>query len=216
MNRGVVATGRAADVDRAGQAGSVGTRGWRDRTVAASRRARRRALDHRTVLRLIAVERGLHAVIFALVAVGLVLARHEQRWLIRWARELKDNTSRNPLFEDLTDRLADAIDLWGRPSTILVLTAALFALVEALEAYGLWRGRRWAPYLTVVVTAVFLPFAIGAVVDRATALRLVALAIDLGVLGYLLWFTRSRHAPAHREGGAPPASDRSPASTPEA
>ena len=43
---------------------------------------------------------------------------------------------------------------------VLIITAAVYAIVEGTEAVGLWYEKRWAEYLTAVATAGFLPFEI--------------------------------------------------------
>ena len=35
---------------------------------------------------------------------------------------------------------------------------AAYALLEGVEAAGLWLGRRWAEYLTFVATTIFVPY----------------------------------------------------------
>ena len=37
--------------------------------------------------------------------------------------------------------------------TVLAVTAVIYAVVEGVEAVGLWRERRWAEYLTAIATA---------------------------------------------------------------
>jgi uncharacterized membrane protein (DUF2068 family) len=70
---------------------------------------------------------------------------------------------------------------------LLLATAVVYAVVESVEAVGLWHERRWAEYLTVVATVGFLPFEVLELIDRVTVLRLGALVVNLAVLAYLLW-----------------------------
>jgi uncharacterized membrane protein (DUF2068 family) len=147
---------------------------------------RGKVLEDRILLRVIAVERAIHSVIFGLFALGLVLARHDQRWLVQQAAELKDNTSRDASLNWLTDHLDSVIDLRSSTITMLMVVAALYCVSEGVEAVGLWRGRRWAEYLTALATAGFLPLEIRLLTEDVTVLRLIALAVNLAILVYLI------------------------------
>ena len=49
--------------------------------------------------------------------------------------------------------------LAAKPSTLVLLTLALqpaYALIEVLEAVGLWLLKRWGEYFAVIATSVFL------------------------------------------------------------
>src|SRR5207253_9918040 len=76
------------------------------------------------------------------------------------------------------------------PLRLLAATAAVYCIVEAVEAVGLWRERRWAEYLTAVATAGFLPFEIDELTKRVTALRVGALVVNVAIL---VWLVRRKH-----------------------
>jgi len=67
-----------------------------------------------------------------------------------------------------------------------------YASVFLAEGIGLWQGKKWAEYLTIVVTASLLPFEIAAVVNRITAVRVATLVINTVVIAYLVWELRAR------------------------
>ncbi|MEO6527243.1 MAG: DUF2127 domain-containing protein [Gemmatimonadaceae bacterium] len=87
-----------------------------------------------------------------------------------------------PFFNAVTPRQFGAIGLG----------AILYALVFLVEAVGLWRGKRWAEYLTIAVTTSLLPFEVAAVVQRVTAVRVATLAVNVAVVAYLVWQLRAR------------------------
>jgi uncharacterized membrane protein (DUF2068 family) len=66
----------------------------------------------------------------------------------------------------------------------------VYAAVEGIEAVGLWYQRRWAEYLTFLVTASLLPFEIYEIVNRTTPLKIVAFVINVAVVIYLLYAKR--------------------------
>lgn len=69
---------------------------------------------------------------------------------------------------------------------LLLVWAALFTV----EGVGLWREKRWAENLTIVVTASFLPFELYELARHATWPRALTLTTNLLVVGYLIWRKR--------------------------
>jgi uncharacterized membrane protein (DUF2068 family) len=78
------------------------------------------------------------------------------------------------------------------------LGALLYASVFLVEGIGLWRGKKWAEYLTIAVTASLLPLEVVAVVHRFTLVRVGALVINAVVIAYLVWELRARSARERR------------------
>ena len=74
--------------------------------------------------------------------------------------------------------------------TWLGAAIAAYAVLEGVEAVGLWFGKRWAEYLTFVATIVFVPYEIDELIKSVTALKVVALVINLAVAVYLLYAKR--------------------------
>ena len=63
-------------------------------------------------------------------------------------------------------------------------------MLEGVEAVGLWFGKRWAEYLTFVATIVFMPYEIDELIKSVTALKVLALVINLAIAAYLLYAKR--------------------------
>ncbi len=141
---------------------------------------RGQALEDAIVLRLIAIERGIHGVLFTVLAVALLFVRLDLGRIRTWAATLRtdltgaiDNTGTSG-HTRLARELASLSHLQKNTIDVLLVTAVLYAVVESTEAVGLWHEKRWAEYLTVVATAGFLPFEIleahrpghGAATDR--------------------------------------------------
>ena len=78
------------------------------------------------------------------------------------------------------------------------LGALLYASVFLVEGIGLWRGKKWAEYLTIGVTASLLPLEVVAVVHRVTLVRVATLVINTAVIAYLVWKLRARLAAERR------------------
>ena len=113
----------------------------------------------------------------------------------------------NPATAEHADRLASAFawrfgpqavfsvhhrltDLASSQLTTVALVAFLYALLFAVEGVGLWSGKRWAEYLTIVATASLVPFEIYELLQRVSWPRIATLAINLIVVGYLVWKVR--------------------------
>jgi len=72
-----------------------------------------------------------------------------------------------------------------------------YAAVFIVEGVGLLRRRRWAEWLTVVVTASFIPFEIYELARRPGAGKVIALVLNVAIAAYLAWRRLHEHATAH-------------------
>jgi len=155
---------------------------------------RGKALRDALVLKLIAVNRGLHALVFTLLAViVLVLELHLAPVQGSVRRFLDDTqagvagTGQDASRSFFVRQLQHLAGVNRHTLTLLLATAVVYALLEGVEAVGLWRQRRWAEYLTAVATAGFLPLELHELAKRVSVGRILALVVNLAVLGYLLW-----------------------------
>jgi uncharacterized membrane protein (DUF2068 family) len=79
-----------------------------------------------------------------------------------------------------------------RSTTLWTVGAVLaaYALLEGVEALGLWRGQRWAEYLTLIATTVLLVPEVYELSETVTPTKIVTLLINLAVVVYLLFAKR--------------------------
>jgi hypothetical protein len=70
--------------------------------------------------------------------------------------------------------------------TWLALAAAAYAVVEIIEAVGLWLLKRWGEYFAMIATSVFIPYEIYDLTAKVTVLRLVAFVINVALVVYLV------------------------------
>lgn len=155
---------------------------------------RGRPLRDALVLRLIAIDRGVHAVIFAILAALVILVdlnfaslRSEIQRIIS---DVTGQTGQGASQGVIVRELGRFLHVQKGTLTILFVTAVVYAVVEGVEALGLWRERRWAEYLTALATAGFLPFEVHELVKRVTVLRVGALVVNLAILVWLVWRKR--------------------------
>jgi uncharacterized membrane protein (DUF2068 family) len=153
---------------------------------------RGRPLRDRYILRLIALDRLLHFVVLAVLAVALLLFAHDRAMLnADFTRIVKDlqgglggpvNNSNHGIVHDLRVLFSFSItNLY-----LLAAGVAAYAVLEGTEAVGLWLGRRWAEYLTFVATVVFVPIEIRELTKGISWLKLLTLVINVLIVIYLL------------------------------
>ena len=149
------------------------------------------------VLRLIAIDRAVHSVIFGLLAVALTVIDTKLFDLQSFASDaakrldgVASNTGPHGSHDLLSTELHRIAELKQSTITVLAVTATAYCIVEGIEAVGLWRERRWAEYLTAVATAGFLPFEIHELLGRTTVFRVGALVVNVGILVYLVYAKR--------------------------
>jgi len=72
----------------------------------------------------------------------------------------------------------------------LRLITLSYAAVFAVEGVGLWMRRRWAEWLTTIITASLIPLEIWEMVHRPSVGKAVVIAANLLIVGYLIWHVR--------------------------
>jgi uncharacterized membrane protein (DUF2068 family) len=82
--------------------------------------------------------------------------------------------------------------LTPRRLEVLGIAAFLFAGLFATEGLGLWLGKRWAEYLTVIATLSLVPLEVFELLRHASLARFSALVLNLAVAAYLIYLLRRR------------------------
>jgi uncharacterized membrane protein (DUF2068 family) len=97
-----------------------------------------------------------------------------------------------------TDRYAQwllktAANTTGKHLIILALCAGFYAAVRFVEAYGLWRGRRWAEWFAAVSASIYIPIELYELSQNLHWITVVVLLINIFVVVYMLrTLSRSR------------------------
>jgi uncharacterized membrane protein (DUF2068 family) len=157
---------------------------------------RGRPLRDKIILRAIAIERAFHFVVLILLAIAVFLVAENES-------DLRDvfyavlgaihGVLGGPTHDGDGAFVAEIDDLLQWPKDRLHLTGlalAAYALLELVEAVGLWLGRRWAEYLTLVATSVFIPLEVYELARGVTAIKLIAFIVNIAVIAYLLFAKR--------------------------
>jgi len=153
---------------------------------------RGRALRDRYVLRLIAIERAFHFLVLGALGVAILLFANNRAVLNQDFTSILKNLQGGlggPVANSSHGIVHDLRELFAISITSLYLVGvavAAYAVLEGVEAVGLWLGKRWAEYLTFIATMVFVPYEIYELTKSVSALKVVALVLNLAVAVYLL------------------------------
>lgn len=158
---------------------------------------RGKPLREAVVMKLIAVNKGAHALVFTTLAVVLVLLESNFTQIHSWAQSLNQklssqlaDTGQQASRGWLARQTQHIFDLRTDTVKVLLALALVYAVVEWTEAIGLWKEKRWAEYLTVVATAGFLPLEVHELIKRVTAVRIAALIVNVALI---VWLVYSKH-----------------------
>ena len=164
------------------------------------------ALRDRYVLRLIALDRAIHVIVLAGLAVALfTFAAHNQALHHDYQNIMNDLAGGAPgasQARGVLGYLGRAFKYSPSHLRILALVLLAFATLEAVEGVGLWFNKRWAEYLTFVATTALVPFEVYELTNGVSVFKIIALVINLAVVIYLLlakrlFGLRGGHAAEH-------------------
>ena len=157
---------------------------------------RGKPLRDRYVLRLIALDRILHFLVWSALAAAILLFASDRAALdAEFTRILYAlqggaggpmRTSNHGIVHDL--QYVFAVNI--RNLYLVGVAVAAYAVLAGVEAVGLWFAKRWAEYLTFVAIIVFLPIEVRELIKSVTWLKVLALVINLAVAAYLLYAKR--------------------------
>jgi uncharacterized membrane protein (DUF2068 family) len=90
-----------------------------------------------------------------------------------------DPASRHPRIFAMASHFSNT-HLWT-----LAFLAAAYALLRFIEAYGLWRARRWAEWIAVISAAIYVPIEVYGLYRRPDWPVLTLLAVNVAIVLYL-------------------------------
>lgn len=88
------------------------------------------------------------------------------------------------IFIDLAERISDS-QLWA-----MAFAALIYSIVRFVEAIGLWMGQKWAKWFGFLTGGIYIPVEIFEVTRNVTWPRVTILAVNIGVVSYLLFVLR--------------------------
>ncbi len=153
---------------------------------------RGKALRDRVVLRIIAIDRAIHCVVLAVLALAVFLfARHEMQvrdvfYRVVNAIQGSAGTRGHARAHGFLHTIERVFTLRSSTLYAVAAAAAAYAALEGVEAVGLWYQKRWAEYLTFVATLVFIPYEVYELVRSVSLFKLVAFLLNVAIALYLL------------------------------
>ena len=157
---------------------------------------RGKPLRDKIVLRAIAIDRVLHFLILAVLAVAVLLVAsneidlRDKFYAVLGALHGGLGGPTSDSNGGFVDRIDHFLNLPPDKLQLIALALAAYAALQLAEAIGLWLLKRWAEYLAVVSTSVFLPLEVYELVERVTALKIIAIIVNVAIVVYLLFAKR--------------------------
>jgi uncharacterized membrane protein (DUF2068 family) len=158
---------------------------------------RGKPLRDKVVLRLIAINRAFHFLILGLLGTAILLfAAHETQLkdtFYRVVADLQTGVGGGPVQTSKTGLVGELDKLFTLKSSTLTgvgIAVLGYAVVEGVEAVGLWFQKRWAEYLTFIVTTSFIPLEVYELIHKFTPFKVLALVINTAIVAYLLYAKR--------------------------
>ncbi|HZC70893.1 MAG TPA: DUF2127 domain-containing protein [Jatrophihabitans sp.] len=154
---------------------------------------RGKALRAAFILRLLAIERWLRALILLLLAAAVFKLKTTQASI----KELVDQdlTALRPFFNQIHFNVSDSATintvekvLNAKQSTLNLIAFGIlfYGLLQIAEGVGLWVLKRWGEYVAVVGTTVFIPFEVYELTDKVSWLKIGALVVNVAAVLYLV------------------------------
>ena len=143
-------------------------------------------------VRAVALLEGAKGALVLLAGAGALSLVHRDVELL--AIRLLEHLHLNPakrypqIFIDSAAKLTDA-RLWT-----LAAFAAAYGAVRLAEAYGLWRGKRWAEWLAAVSGGIYIPFELYELWVKPGWIPAVAFVVNVAIVALMVDALRSGRA----------------------
>lgn len=138
----------------------------------------------------IGVFKLLQALLFVLAGIGAVRLLHKDLMDVAEHFILAMRFNPEGRFVNLTLEKVAMID----PRRLKEISAAIFAIaaLDAIEGTGLVLEQAWAEFVTLILTASFLPWEVFEILRHVTWIRIGLTIINCAVVLYLLYYVKIR------------------------
>ncbi len=143
----------------------------------------------------IGVFKLLQAALFILLGIGAIRLLHKDLMRVTEHFILAMRFNPEGHFVNLVLEKVAMID----PHRLRQISAAIFAIaaLDLVEGTGLVLEQAWAEFVTLILTASFLPWEIFEILRRTTWIRAGLTVINLAVVVYLVYFVQARMRERH-------------------
>ena len=140
--------------------------------------------SNNTLIRLIAIFKLLKAVLLIAVGVGAfkLLHRDAATVLEHWITAL----GLDPGNQYIDRALNKAAGLTPNKIKGLGVGSFIYAALFLTEGIGLWLVKRWAEWLTIILTSSLIPFEIYEIYRHVTAIKVAVLILNVAIVVYLI------------------------------
>jgi uncharacterized membrane protein (DUF2068 family) len=154
---------------------------------------RGKALRSLLIMRLLAVERIFRFLLAGAAAYAVWKFSNSQRAVSSLFE--KDLTLFKPLathwgydldHSSIVDTIRKTFNYRHSTLTVVAVLLAVYALIELIEAIGLWLAKRWGEYFAVVATAAFIPIEVHEILAKQSAFKIATFALNVLAVVYLL------------------------------
>jgi uncharacterized membrane protein (DUF2068 family) len=146
--------------------------------------------SHSRLLRLIALFKLVKAALLIAVGVGALKLLHKDvaGAVEHWVELLRLDP--NNQYIDIA--LEKASNLTPDKIKELGLGSMIYAGLFLTEGIGLWFDKRWAEWLTVIITSSLIPIEIYKIYHQPTSVKIAVLLINIAIVAYLLYRIRDK------------------------
>jgi uncharacterized membrane protein (DUF2068 family) len=141
-------------------------------------------------LGVIAIFKLLKATLLVAAAIGGLKLVHKDlpAVLLHWVQFL----SLDPGRKIVDEMVVKASSLSPNKLKEFSMGGLVYACLFATEGTGLWLRKRWGEWLTVIITSSLVPFEVYEIYKHPTAAKVLAMIVNLAIVGYLVYRIRSR------------------------
>jgi uncharacterized membrane protein (DUF2068 family) len=148
---------------------------------------------HSKLLRLIALFKLLKAALLIAVGVGALKLLHKD--IVGVVEHWVDLLKLDPNNQFIDAALEKASHITPDKIKELGLGSIIYAGLFLTEGIGLWLEKRWAEWLTVIITGSLIPIEVYEIHRHPSAVKIAVLLINIAIVGYLVYRIRGNRSP---------------------
>jgi uncharacterized membrane protein (DUF2068 family) len=158
---------------------------------------RGRQLRDALIMRFFAVERAIRGLIVLAAAYGVWRFSHHRASVqkifeedLPLLRPLAGKVGWDLDHSKIVMAIRHVLELKAATLTWVAVGLLVYAVVELIEAVGLWMLKRWGEYFAVIATSFGLPIEIYELTERITVVRVGAFIVNVALIVYIVYSKR--------------------------